>query len=446
MKQKKLNQIDIAALVVGAIIGWGSFSLPGTKFLGESGVIGASIGFMMGGIAILFIQAGYHIMMRQHGDDGGEFSYVYRNMGRSHGFVVGWSLVLCYLSMIPLNATALVMVLKQVVGEGISRGCLYSVGDYPVYLSEILIGAAVILVFLLINKRGLRASMAVQNMMALLLVLGVVCIFICMLFLGDREQFHRAYVEEYEFSVSGILRVVAIVPFLFVGFDVVPQVATDLGFPPGKTLGITVISILTGVLLYSLLNAITGLAYTPEEAGALTWATGAAVRSYVGDLGFFLLLAALFAAVTGGINGFMISSSKITASLSDYGLLPAKYGRKNERGILSGALNFVALISFLALFLGREVIIYIVDLSSALASVAYLYVCGIGLRYASGAGEKIATMLGMAISLLFMGLLLVPFSPSHLSKGALLMLVIWLLLGMLYYLRIHYGEKVKQNR
>ncbi len=150
---KKLTKIDIMSLVVGSIIGWGSFSLPGTKFLRESGIIGAAIGFLIGGIAILFIQAGYHLMMEHHSKDGGEFSYVYDHLGKKHGFIVGWSLTLCYLSMIPLNATALVLVLKQLFGSAISHIYLYTIAGYPVYLSEVLIASLVILVFAWINKK-----------------------------------------------------------------------------------------------------------------------------------------------------------------------------------------------------------------------------------------------------------------------------------------------------
>jgi len=62
-KNKKLNPIDILSLALGAIIGWGSFTLPGTKFLPESGVINTAIGLILGGLAVTFIQKGYHVML-----------------------------------------------------------------------------------------------------------------------------------------------------------------------------------------------------------------------------------------------------------------------------------------------------------------------------------------------------------------------------------------------
>ena len=46
--ENKLNPIDILSIALGSIIGWGSFTLPGSKFLPESGVINTAIGLTLG--------------------------------------------------------------------------------------------------------------------------------------------------------------------------------------------------------------------------------------------------------------------------------------------------------------------------------------------------------------------------------------------------------------
>lgn len=430
---KKLRKIDVMSLVVGSIIGWGSFSLPGTKFLRESGVIGTIIGFLIGGIAVMFIQVGYHLMMEKHSKDGGEFSYVYEHMGRAHGFVVGWSLTLCYLSMIPLNATAMVLVLKQIFGKAISHIYLYTIAGYEVYLSEILIASLVILAFAYINKRGIQFSSFVQNILVISLVVNVIVIFIIMCFKGNVIQFNQTYIQNYQFDFKEIVPIIAIIPFLFVGFDVVPQVASDLGFKSSKATFFTLISIGIGILLYSLLNTITGMAYTPQQAAQQTWATGSAVLQYIGIIGFILLIIALIGAVSGGINGFLISSSKIVASLSEHKLLPEKYSQKNKKEVLSNAITFVTIVSLLAPWLGREVIIYIVDMSSALAALVYLYVCLVSLRYAKTLIKKILCMIGVLMSASFLGLLLLPFSLGRLSPASLILMIVWGIVGYFYY-------------
>ncbi len=113
--QKKLGKFDIFALVVGAIIGWGSFTLPQEYFLPTSKVINTTLGLFLGALAVLFIEKGYYVMIKNtHKEDGGEFVYAYRYLGRKHGFIVGWALSLCYLSLVPLNATAFVLACKIV--------------------------------------------------------------------------------------------------------------------------------------------------------------------------------------------------------------------------------------------------------------------------------------------------------------------------------------------
>lgn len=440
---KKLKKIDVMSLVVGSIIGWGSFSLPGTKFLRESGIIGAAIGFLIGGIAILFIQVGYHLMMEHHSQDGGEFSYVYNHLGKKHGFIVGWSLTLCYLSMIPLNATALVLVVKQLFGSAISYIYLYTIAGYPVYLSEIIIASFVILVFAWINKRGIQFSSIVQNILVILLVMNVIIIFGIMCFKGNINQFNLTYIQNYEFSWKEIIPVVAIIPFLFVGFDVVPQVTSDLGFKPSKATYFTMISVIIGITIYALLNTITGMAFTPQQAVQSTWATGEAVLNNIGIIGFILLILALVGAVSGGINGFFISSSKIVASISEYKMLPQKYSLKNKKNVLEHALSFVTSISLIAPWLGREAIIYIVDMSSALAALVYAYVCFVSLRYAKTLWKKITCTIGLLMGITFLGLLLLPFSLGRLSIVSMILLAIWSIIGYLYYR--YYTKKSTAN-
>ena len=43
-KVKGLSKFDVLNLVIGSIIGWGSFILPGTLFLPNSGVINTVLG------------------------------------------------------------------------------------------------------------------------------------------------------------------------------------------------------------------------------------------------------------------------------------------------------------------------------------------------------------------------------------------------------------------
>ena len=142
------------SLVIGSIIGWGSFTLPGSKFLPEAGLLSTVLAFVIGGIAVIFIQAGYHHMMTDQREDGGEFAYTFRYLGPTHGFICGWGLVLCYLSIVPLNATAFVQIFRVLFGEKMNWVYLYSIGGTEIYLADVLIASAILLIFTWINLRG----------------------------------------------------------------------------------------------------------------------------------------------------------------------------------------------------------------------------------------------------------------------------------------------------
>lgn len=432
--RKKLNRIDILALALGSIIGWGSFTLPGSKFLRESGIISTAIGFILGGLAILFIQKGYHIMLIHHNDGGGEFSYTYNNMGKTRGFAVGWSLTLCYISMIPLNATAFVLVLKRLFGSALNILYLYDVAGYPVYFSDIIIASFIILLFAFINIKGLKMSSAVQNIMILLMVLNVIIVFIFMFINTDHGKFMNTYILNYEFNISQVAKVFAIVPFLFVGFDVVPQLSTELNFKPSKATTMSVTAIFFAVLFYNLLNITTGLVFTPLEAAREQWALGTAVLQNMGYIGFTLLVISLIGAVSGGINGFMLGSSKLIGSLSKYKLIPSKYKKENSEGVYANAIKFIATVSLIAPWFGREVIIYIVDMSSLLAAVSYFYVCYISFKITKTKDRYISAVGGL-VSIIFIGLLIIPGSPAMLSVPSIILMIIWALLGFAYYKR-----------
>ena len=77
-------------------------------------------------------------MINSQDEEGGEFSYTYNNMGKKHGFIVGWFLILAYLSMIPLNATAFPLVVKKLIGPVFEVGYLYTIAGYDVYLGCLL--------------------------------------------------------------------------------------------------------------------------------------------------------------------------------------------------------------------------------------------------------------------------------------------------------------------
>lgn len=443
-----LSRVDVFSIVLGSIIGWGSFMLPGTKFLSQSGVINTALGLSLGAICIMIIEYNYRIMMEDHDEEGGEFSYTYNNLGKNHGFIVGWFLLLAYFTMIPLNATAFPLVIEKIFGNLLKFGYMYNIAGIDVYIGEVLISNIMVILFAYLNIKGIKSSSKIQNKIILALIVLVVLIFIAMFIKTDRSIIVNNYISNYEFNLGQVLTTFAITPFAFVGFDSIPQISKEYKFSAKKASVVAIISLSIGTLLYNALNIMTAMAYSPEMAKSLDWALGSAVLENLGKIGFILLVLALMAAVTSGINGFMICSSKLIGSISSYKILPEKFSELNDQGVLKNAIIFITIVSLIAPWFGRTVLIWIVDMASLGASIAYMYVSYISLGKATDLKSKIMGVLGTSISLLFISLLLVPSSPASLGKESLIALGIWILVGGVFLKFGNFEDKniqVKNN-
>lgn len=121
-----LSGVDVWALSLGCIIGWGCFVMPGTTFLPVAGPAGTVIAMAFSAAIMLVIGANYAYLMRKHPGIGGVYAYTKGAFGRDHAFISAWFLCLAYLSLIPQNATALTMVGRTVFGNALQRGATTS--------------------------------------------------------------------------------------------------------------------------------------------------------------------------------------------------------------------------------------------------------------------------------------------------------------------------------
>ncbi len=101
-----------------------------------------------------------------------------------------------------------------------------------------------------------------------------------MIIKGNRTDFINTYINKYSFDLSQIIKVFAITPFAFIGFDAIPQLSKELNFSKKKASRVAVISLVMGALIYNILNIITALAYSPEQAISLEWAAGKCCIEY----------------------------------------------------------------------------------------------------------------------------------------------------------------------
>ena len=115
--KKQLNPANVWAIAFGCIIGWGSFINPGKKFLPNSGVAGTAIAMVLGGLVMVIIAFSYAYMIPKYPKAGGEFTFTKHCFGKRSAYLCGWFLVAAYLTNVPMNSTAIGLIVDGIDGS-----------------------------------------------------------------------------------------------------------------------------------------------------------------------------------------------------------------------------------------------------------------------------------------------------------------------------------------
>ena len=139
-----LSPLAVVALSFGLAVGWGSFVLPGTKFLPDAGPLGTALGIGIGALAMGLFALNYHRLNLREPGPGGAFTFTRRMFGDDHAFIVGWFLFLTYMAILWANATALVLLGRFLFDDALQFGFHYTMVGFDVYLGEVLLCLAAI--------------------------------------------------------------------------------------------------------------------------------------------------------------------------------------------------------------------------------------------------------------------------------------------------------------
>ncbi|MEM7016718.1 MAG: amino acid permease, partial [Pseudomonadota bacterium] len=217
-----LSRWDILALAFGAMIGWSWVVLSGTWIL-SAGVIGAISAFFAGGIAILLIGLTYAELASALPYAGGEHVYSQRALGTAASFICTWAIILGYVSVVAFEAVALPTVMSSLM-PGLDKVHLWTIAGWDVYLTWVLVGVLGAVVMTVINVLGVRMAAFLQTIVVLV-ILGVGILFVSgATFTGDAANLQPFFKDGF----TGMALVIIMVPFMFVGFDVIPQAAEEI--------------------------------------------------------------------------------------------------------------------------------------------------------------------------------------------------------------------------
>jgi amino acid transporter len=414
-----IRRKEVFALAFGAMIGWSWVALTGNWIEG-AGSVGAMLAFAIGGVVVLFVGLTYAELASAMPQAGGEHVYSHRALGRTASFVCTWAILLGYVSVVAFEAVALPTVADYLV-PGFSRGYLWTVAGWDVNLTWVLVGVVAAIVITVINILGIRTAAKLQ-LLATVLVLLVGLMLVGGSFVNGESSNLEPLFDN---GARGLLGVLIMVPFMFVGFDVIPQSAEEIDIPFREIGGLLMLSIGMAVLWYVAMiwgvaaglsaeaRATSGLP-TADASAALLGGTWAGKLLVVGGIGGILT----------SWNAFLIGGSRAIYALARAGQLPAALGRLHPRfKTPHNAILLIGALSVVAPLFGRPALVWLVDAGGLGIVVAYAFVAWsfLVLRKNEPAMERpyrvpsgravgwIALVLSIGISLLYL-----PFSPAAL--------------------------------
>lgn len=464
--RKQLNPISLWALAFGCVIGWGSFINPGKKFLPNSGVAGTAIAMVLGALVMIIIAFSYAYMVPKCPKAGGEFSFTKSCFGKKMAFICGWFLIAAYLTNVPMNSTAIGLIVDGIFGPVLKWGFHYSIAGFEVWLGEIIVASSILILFGVLNILGVKKAGYVQIVLAVLLVVSVFVLFVSALaspyatlentapvwgFDKAAAVEAGAYDAKHAISDSGIagsiLATFAIAPWAFVGFDTIPQAAEEFKCSYKKVIFIMVLAIVFGAFVYISNNTIAAAALDnwPDlivDAEGTPWLLLVAAEKLLGPFGKVLVGVAVSCAVLSGIMGFYLASSRLMYSMSKEGYLPSMFGKIDEKyGTPKNAIIFCMIVSLAGPVLGREALGWFVDMSAIGASIGFMFTSLSTYRTVKRDGDgtvllKILAILGTVFSIAFMVLQLIPIpglSGVNFSWQSYVMLGVWVVLGLVFY-------------
>ena len=443
--KKDLRKIDIWALALGAIIGWGCFMMPGNSFLPKAGP-SAIIGLLLGGVVMSIISISYGYCIKKFPLSGGEFVYADASFGKMHAFICGWMIVLGYWSLIPLNSTAIGMVTRYLPVKLLQFGYIWDMAGNPVYLGEVMLSYVFIIGLGIMNIRGVKSAGWFQTTVAVLLAGSVLFALIGVLLAKpDMSNLQPMFAElkngevVSKGAISCIIAVACYAPYCFVGFDCIPQAAEEYSFSHKAAVWLMIGAIMVGACIYAIMVFVTAVVepWGPMMLANPAWATGEQVFKAMGYAGTFFIIVAMLCAVLSGVNGFYLAASRLLFSMSYADALPGVFGELHPKyGTPDKAIIFLMLISLPCPWFGRSALVYIVDMTCVGAAIGFTYTCATATmmsRKEGLTGQMIISAIGTVLSAFFIILSFIPGSPGFLSIPSFVILGIWIVLGIIFW-------------
>ena len=378
--RKVLNTSDVLMVAFGAMIGWG-WVISSGQWIQSGGVLGTVAGFVIGGIMIYFVGLAYAELTTSMPQCGGEHVFSYMAFGPVGSFVCTWTLILSYIGVVCYEACSFPTILQYIFPH-LYTGYMYNVAGFDVYASWVAMGVIMSVIIVLVNIIGTKKSAVMQTVFTLAIAAVGILLLAGSVFTGEASNVSsQAFQGDGMLGiVSNIARIAIMTPFFFFGFDVIPQASEEIKIPLQKLGRLMMLSIVLAVAFYTIVVVAIGLVMNAEEVSFSLKATGlvtadAMAKAFHGKTMAKVLILGGLCGILTSWNSFLIGGSRALFSMSKACMVPYVFSKVHPRFKSPvNALLLLGTLSVLSPFLGRAMLVWIVDAANFACCLAYCIV------------------------------------------------------------------------
>lgn len=376
---KVMGAWDILVIAFGAMIGWG-WVINSGDWITTAGFAGSIIGMLIGGVMVFFVGLTYAELTSAMPQCGGEHVFSYRAMGPTGSFVCTWMIILGYVATSAFEATALPTVITYLFPE-FNQVYLYSIAGKDIYLTTILLGVGVAVLITFINIRGAKTAAILQTVLTAIIAIAGILLVVGSAVNGDGANITGQMWESGTGTTLGsVFKVACMTPFLFIGFDVIPQAAEEINVPYKKIGKIMLLSIFLAVAWYLLIIFAvcyimpqSAIAQEMSSQNGLVSAKAIEIAFRSPLMGKVLIIGGLCGIITSW-NSFLMGGSRALYSMGESLMIPKMFGKLGKHKTPEAAIILCGIACVVAPFFGRGVLVWLVDAASFGCVIAYMFV------------------------------------------------------------------------
>ena len=376
---KVMGAWDILVIAFGAMIGWG-WVINSGDWITTAGFAGSIIAMLIGGVMVFFVGLTYAELTSAMPQCGGEHVFSYRAMGPTGSFVCTWMIILGYVATSAFEATALPTVITYLFPE-FNQVYLYSIAGKDIYLTTILLGVGVAVLITFINIRGAKTAAILQTVLTAIIAIAGILLVVGSAVNGDGANITGQMWESGTGTTLGsVFKVACMTPFLFIGFDVIPQAAEEINVPYKKIGKIMLLSIFLAVAWYLLIIFAvcyimpqSAIAQEMSSQNGLVSAKAIEIAFRSPLMGKVLIIGGLCGIITSW-NSFLMGGSRALYSMGESLMIPKMFGKLGKHKTPEAAIILCGIACVVAPFFGRGVLVWLVDAASFGCVIAYMFV------------------------------------------------------------------------